>query len=107
MVTEVFQATDDERVEWDQFVDSAEDAESYHPYEWRKVFERVFGHNCIYLIARDAKGQVNGILPLVHLKSHLFGNFFVSVPCFNYCGTLATDSNVRNLLIAAAWRAAQ
>ncbi len=106
-MTEVSRATDAQRTDWDQFVDSSEHAESYHPYEWRKVFERVFAHNCIYLIARDTTGNVNGILPLVQLKSRLFGNFLVSIPCFNYCGTLTSNDNVRQALISEAWRVAE
>ena len=103
----VTQATDNDRTDWDSFIDSTDEAESYHPYEWRKVFERVFGHRCIYLIARDVSGRVNGILPLVQLNSRLFGNFLVSVPCFNYCGTLAQSETVRSELIRAAWNAAE
>ena len=57
-------ATDEERPDWDSFVDASEDAESYHPYQWRKVFERVFGHDCYYLIARDSGNVVVGVLPL-------------------------------------------
>ena len=99
---EVTQATDDDRRDWDDFVDSVDEAESYHPYEWRRVFERVFGHNCIYLIARDTSGCVCGVLPLVQLNSLMFGNFLVSVPCFNYCGTLTASAAVRDELVASA-----
>lgn len=99
-------ATDDDRGDWDGFVDSMDDAEAYHPYEWRKVFERVFGHRCFYLIAREADGVVRGILPLVQLKSLLFGNFFVSLPCFNYAGSLASSETTRAKLIESADRVA-
>lgn len=83
------------------------EAESYQPYEWRKVFERVFGHRCFYLIARNLSGGVSGVLPLVQLKSVLFGNFLVSVPCFNYGGTLADNDSVRGELIREAWAVAE
>lgn len=106
-MTTVVQATDDEQFDWDEFVDSVDEAEAYHPYEWRRVFERVFGHKCIYLMARSASGSVTGILPLVQLKSRMFGNFLVSVPCFNYCGTLSTSERVRSELIATAWSVAK
>ncbi|MEL7185045.1 MAG: FemAB family XrtA/PEP-CTERM system-associated protein [Pseudomonadota bacterium] len=92
---------------WDGFVAASDAAEPYHPYEWRSVFERVFGHNCIYLTARNEGGDVVGILPLVQLRSRLFGNFLVSVPCFNYCGALAQDAAVLQELVAAAWRTAE
>jgi len=106
-VISVTQATDSDRHDWDAFVDSMEGAESYHPYEWRKVFERVFGHNCIYLISRDDSGSVTGVLPIVQLDSKLFGNFLVSLPCFNYCGTLASRETARRELISTAWTVAE
>jgi len=107
MVTEISEATDVDRGDWDAFVKSAAEAESYHPYDWRKVFEEVYGHNCIYLIARADKSEVIGILPLVQLKSRLFGNFLVSIPCFNYCGTLAKTAAIRTELVSAAWCVAE
>ncbi len=99
----VQQARDADRSAWNDFVDSLDGAEPYHPYEWRGVFERVFDHNTHYLIARKPDGQVSGILPLVQLKSVLFGNFLASVPCFSYAGTLAADAESRNQLVEAAW----
>ena len=107
MVAEVSEATDIDRDDWNAFVKSATEAELYHPYDWRKVFEDVYGHNCIYLIARGDKREVIGVLPLVQLKSRLFGNFLVSVPCFNYCGTLAETATTRADLVSAAWRVAE
>ncbi len=96
-------ATDDDAEIWDNYVFASENAESYHPYEWRKLFERVYGHNCYYYLAEDESGQLCGVLPLVQLNSRLFGNFLVSVPGFNYAGTLADNDVVRELLIASAW----
>jgi len=103
----VLRATDEDRADWNAFVDLVDDAEAYHPYEWRKVLERVFGHNCVYLMSRDASGNVNGVLPLAQLKSVLFGNFLVSIPCFNYCGTLTSSEPVRRDLISGAWDVAE
>lgn len=103
----VVQASDDDRQEWNRFVDSSAEAFAYHSYEWRHVFERAYGHRCFYLVARRDNGETCGLLPLVQLRSRLFGNFLVSVPCFSYAGTLATDAGVRKRLIEAAWSLAQ
>lgn len=61
-----------------------------------------FGHNTSYLCASDATGGIVGVLPLVQLRSRLFGNFLVSLPYFNYGGLLADHAEVAHLLIAAA-----
>ncbi len=46
--------------------------------------------------------KIVGILPLVQLKSLLFGNFIVSMPYFNYGGIVADSGEITDLLINAA-----
>lgn len=88
--------------EWDRFVDSAADATAYHRYAWRDVVRKVFGHESYYLAARDASGAISGVLPLVRLKSMLFGDFMVSLPYFNYGGIVASSTSARDKLLEAA-----
>jgi hypothetical protein len=81
--------------EWETYVAAHPDASGYHQWCWRGVFERVFGHEAIYLAARRRKtGAVAGVLPLVSFKSLLFGRFLVSLPFVNYGGVLADDDEV-------------
>lgn len=76
-------------------------ASIYHDTRWKHLIEKVFGHKTHYIIAID-EGSVVGILPLVQLKSRLFGNFMVSMPYFNYGGVIAdNDEIVRSLLKSA------
>ena len=70
------------RQDWDAFVAAHPAATAYHAWDWREVFGPVFGHEPIYLAARDAGGLV-GVLPLVAFKSRLFGQFFCSLPFVN------------------------
>src|SRR5262245_20223596 len=70
-------AGENDRGAWSEFVAAAPSAELYHDYRWRSVIERVFRHECRYLIARDAEGRACGVLPLVRLRSRLFGDFLV------------------------------
>ena len=84
---------------WDSFVESVNDATSYHRFGWKEVVRKSFGHQCHYLAAVDDRGEWQGVLPLVHLRSWLFGNFMVSVPFVNYGGLLCkNDTAVRRLL---------
>src|SRR5262245_50034910 len=73
--------------DWDAYVDSHADACAYHSYAWRRVVRTAFGHETHYLAARDGEG-ICGVLPLVRLRSALFGDFMVSLPYFNYGGVL-------------------
>lgn len=91
-----------DRADWDRFVAAAEGAELYHDYRWRVLIQALFGHETVYLIARGADRGVRGVLPLVRLRSRLFGDFLVSVPYFNYGGVLAEEDEARHALLAAA-----
>ena len=88
--------------EWDALVRRSEGWTHFHLYGWRDVIHRVFGHECVYLAARDSGGGLVGILPLVRVKSALFGHFLVSMPFLNHGGPLGSGIAVRKLATHAA-----
>jgi serine/alanine adding enzyme len=87
--------------EWDDFVRRQASWTHFHLYGWRSVIERVFGHECIYLAARDTGGALAGVLPLVRVRSVVFGHFLVSMPFLNYGGPLGSDDAIRALTAEA------
>jgi FemAB-related protein (PEP-CTERM system-associated) len=87
---------------WDAFVDACPDATAYHRYGWRAVIEKSFGHTTWYLAAIDGNNDWQGILPLVSMRSMLFGNFLVSVPFVNYGGVLCATATAIQALQSAA-----
>lgn len=93
---------DAERVSWDAYVDAHPNASLYHRYCWRDVVVGSFNHETIYLMAYDANGVVCGVLPVVRLRSKLFGDFGVSVPFFNYGGPLTENDSIAQALLDAA-----
>jgi serine/alanine adding enzyme len=97
----VEQAGDAAAAEWDRFVASSPAATTYHRYGWRGLAARVFGKETHYLLARQ-QGAVAGILPLVRLKSRLFGDFLVSLPYLSYGGVVACSGVVRERLLSEA-----
>jgi FemAB-related protein (PEP-CTERM system-associated) len=86
---------------WDDFVNARGDRPGYHDWGWRRVFANAFGHEPVYLIAR-AGNDVVGVLPIVHIKSLLFGNSLTSLPFLNYGGVMADTEQAAALLVAAA-----
>src|SRR5688572_19326400 len=87
--------------EWTRYVEAHPDATVDHLWEWRHVFERVFGQRCVYMVARrDA--DIVGVLPLVLFRSRLFGRIAVSVPYLNYGGILDSDEAAAAALVARA-----
>jgi FemAB-related protein (PEP-CTERM system-associated) len=97
----VFSHSVDE-TEWDGYVNRAAGSTLYHLSGWRRVIERTFGHPTYYLSARDSSSAVVGILPLVQLRSRLFGNMLVSLPFFNYGGICADLESTSQFLLQGA-----
>ncbi|MEP6890442.1 MAG: FemAB family XrtA/PEP-CTERM system-associated protein [Nitrospirota bacterium] len=99
--------SDQESHDWDQYVLGCQTASGYHLSAWRGVIHEVFGHPTTYLMARDERGVVRGVLPLVLLSSVTFGRFFISLPFFNYGGLIADNGEAMTALKEAAERQAQ
>jgi len=87
--------------EWDLFARSQVGFTHFHRFGWRSVMERVFSHECIYLAARGDDGSLAGVLPLVRVRSALFGHYLVAMPFLNYGGPLGSHEGVKALAEAA------
>lgn len=73
--------------EWDAFLERTPGANFYQCYGWRDINRNQFGHETHYLVARSPdNGVIGGVLPLVMLKSRLFGNILCSMPFVNFGG---------------------
>lgn len=97
----IVEATTSDAAEWDAFVTSRPEAHGYHEWAWRDVIANSFGHRGVYFMARS-RGVVTGVLPLVEMKSPLFGHFLTSLPFVNYGGVLADAPAAARALAAAA-----
>jgi serine/alanine adding enzyme len=88
-------------VGWDEYARKIAPDNLYYQWVWREVIQETFGHEAYYLIATDV-GTICGALPLVAIRSRLFGNSLVSIPFFSSGGLLADSEEVRNELLAHA-----
>src|SRR2546427_11365486 len=70
---------------WDRFVEQHPHATVAHLAAWGAVFEGAYRHERVYLVAEEA-GEIAGVLPLVVIKSRLFGRRVVSMPFLDYGG---------------------
>ena len=110
--------------EWNDYVVKHPYSTFYHRIEWKNIIEKSFGHKTFYLMAVNCSkieahnslsssigrqsspmdyaldsNRVVGILPLVHLKSHLFGSIFCSMPFLNFGGICSDDKTAENALL--------
>lgn len=98
---------ENEKDEWDAYVKAHPEGTCYHLSGWKDLIERSFGHKTFYLIAEDRENEIKGILPLVHLKSFLFGSPMVSLPYFSYGGVCGESYEIQDLLLNEAIKIAE
>ncbi len=87
--------------EWDDFVRRQRGWTHFHLHGWKRLIEEVLGHDCTYLLIRNDAGDPVGALPLVQVKSRLFGHYLVSMPFLNYGGPLGARDAVQRLAAEA------
>ncbi len=75
---------------WEAFIAAEPRAEFFHRPGWRRVLRRAYGHDPYFRVARRG-GAVVGVLPLLHVRSRLFGNALISTGFCVYGGILAAD----------------
>lgn len=83
--------------EWDAVVERSPGWTHFHRFGWRDVIRRTHGHETPYLAAVDADGALHGVLPLVLLRSLVFGRYLVSMPYLNYGGPLGSPAAIEVL----------
>jgi FemAB-related protein (PEP-CTERM system-associated) len=89
---------------WDAFVLGWPAGTFCHRAAWAAVLQSAFGHRPHYFLATQ-DGSVTGVLPLMEVKSFLFGHRLISTPFCVYGGPLAADRESFDALVAAAIQA--
>lgn len=86
---------------WDAFVEAHPQASVFHLLEWRRIIVDAYRHRPYYLVASGPAG-LEGVLPLVMIRSRLFGRSLVSLPFADYGGICASDAAVGRALLDRA-----
>ncbi len=86
---------------WDDFVQECPEASFFHRAGWRTVVERSFGHRTHYVFA-EREGVIKGVLPLVEIKSAVFGHSLISNGFCVTGGPIAFEDGARAALDARA-----
>jgi FemAB-related protein (PEP-CTERM system-associated) len=93
--------TDANEAAWEAFVQSAPEATFFHRAGWRRVIRNAYRYDCHHCLVRQ-DGRVTGVLPLVHVKSRLFGNALISMAFCVYGGIVAETPEAAAALGAEA-----
>ncbi|RLA05154.1 MAG: FemAB family PEP-CTERM system-associated protein [Gammaproteobacteria bacterium] len=98
--------TESDSADWNEFVSRHPQGSVYHRYEVANLIKDTFSQQPYYYKSSNQEGSINGVLPTVRLKSVFFGDYFVSLPFFNYGGVLADTPEIAQGLITKAAKAA-
>jgi FemAB-related protein (PEP-CTERM system-associated) len=82
---------------WDAFVLACPAATFFHRAGWQNIVRGVFGHDTYFLYA-ESDGHIQGVLPLGHVNSWLFGNSLTSLPFAVYGGVAALNAQAAEAL---------
>jgi FemAB-related protein (PEP-CTERM system-associated) len=91
---------------WDAFVLACPKATFFHRAGWQTILRDVFRHDAYFLYV-EVDGAIQGVLPLGHVNSWLFGNALTGLPFAVYGGAAATSPEVADALEAEAQRIAK
>lgn len=95
-----------DRARHDAFVREHPVASAFHLTAWGRAVAKGTGQQPHYLVAEHA-GAVVGVLPLIHVRSPIFGQALISNAFAVYGGPVADSEAVHAALDEAAWRLAE
>lgn len=104
-VYDVKQLGSEENARWDAFVRES-NGTFYHLAGWKSVVENQLRHPAYYLYC-ESGGEIEAVLPLVHVKSLIFGNALISLPFLVYGGPVGRSDQAIEQVVNAARELAQ
>ncbi len=82
---------------WDDLIAGFDGSTFCHLAGWTHVMREALGHQAWRWIAVDSQGHEVGALPLVRVRSRLFGDYLLSMPFLNDGGPIGSESAKRVL----------
>lgn len=90
-------ATEEDREEWTQWLATSPGGSFYHDWGWLDLLESELRHEALPVLA-EHRGRIVGVLPLVGIRSWLFGRNLCSMPFVNYGGPVGESAEVEEAL---------
>jgi FemAB-related protein (PEP-CTERM system-associated) len=86
---------------WNEYLNLSSQSCFYQLLEWQLINGEYFKHNVINIVA-EIDGKIVGVLPIVSLKSLIFGNILCSMPFVNYGSACADNDEIEVQLVKHA-----
>jgi len=91
----------DRRPAWREFLSRAGLPGIHCDPRWLEALGEAFRHKT-YALEASQDGRVVGVLPLMYVKSILFGRFLVSLPYLSWAGVIVEDEVIAGALVDRA-----
>lgn len=89
-----------ENEKYNEFLQKNQDSYIFHTIEWKNVLEKTFGIKPYYILAKDSKNSIRGVLPLFYIKN-FSGKKLISLPFSVFGGLIADEGYAEPLLLKA------
>lgn len=76
---EILELSEEDKPVIDEYTLQAPNALPFHLAGWKEVLQQTYGHPMYYLAAREG-GRIEGLLPLMEVRSWLLGHSLTSLP---------------------------
>jgi FemAB-related protein (PEP-CTERM system-associated) len=83
---------------WDEYVKTHESGTVYQMSGWGRAIHKSMKHGLYYIYVEDDAGLIQGVFPLVHVASKLFGKSLISVAFSTGGGPLYRDQSVLKMM---------
>ncbi len=94
---------DGDEAAWEDYVDRSSQTTFFHRVGWRRIVADALGHAAHYRCAWR-NGRIVGVLPLIHVRSRLFGDALISTAFTTGGGIAADDDHTAQALAEEAVR---
>lgn len=90
-------ATEKDRDDWNRFIGKLRFVSAFHFWEWGEIISEVYKQKRFYILA-ERESDIVAVLPLVHVKSRIFGKKLISLPFCEYGGFIFDSDAQFNVL---------
>lgn len=101
-MTRICEFKDTYKTKWDDYINQSPAGSFYHLTGWKKIIEKTFGLKSVYLMALNENDEIEGVLPLFHMKDVLGRKYLISNPYSAYAGVCANDMTIKDKLYEKA-----
>ncbi|MCU7943334.1 MAG: FemAB family PEP-CTERM system-associated protein [Candidatus Thiodiazotropha sp. (ex Cardiolucina cf. quadrata)] len=97
----IYNTNEENSNKWNGYLKTNDQACLYQLFEWQIINNGYFNHS-VYNIVAEINNQIVGVLPLVSLKSVIFGHILCSMPFVNYGSSCANSTEIDKKLMEYA-----